>query len=57
MRAQPRLLFGAGSIPETGTEPASVATANNTLIYTHSWGKAIRLAANAAHIHRIICGD
>ena len=47
----------ASSIPETGTEPASVATANNTPIYTHSWGKAIRHAANGDHIHRTMCGD
>src|SRR5690606_26002400 len=42
---------------ETGTEPAFVATANNTPIYTHSWGKAIRHAANGDHIHRTMCGD
>lgn len=28
-----------------------------TPICTHSWGKAIRHAANATHIHRTECGD
>jgi hypothetical protein len=42
---------------ETGTEPASVATANNTPIYTLSGGKAVYHAANGTHIHRIKCGD
>ena len=42
---------------ETGTEPASIAAANNTPIYTHSRGEAIRHAANGAHIHRIECSD
>lgn len=49
--------FWASSIPEAGIEPASVATTNNTPIYTRSWGKAIRHAANGAYIHRIRCGD
>jgi Fic family protein len=54
---QPRLLSGASSIPETGIKPAYVATTNNTPIYTHFWGKAIRHAANSAHIHRTKCGE
>ena len=36
---QPRMLFEVSSIPETGIEPASVATANNTPNYTHSWAR------------------
>ena len=44
---------GNGSWRRPGREESQ----QNTPIYTHSWGEAIRHAANGVFIHRITCSD